>query len=134
MFPDSFIRYPVILKDVALQLANQFTINEMILFEYWFWKCVSFRKWITHYKPKEITGKYIKSISTFKKSKNLLISKNIITIISVDSKIKSKFCIYKDKAVLFNPFFDTWSIDLSELDISKYIITDEKINQELNEL
>jgi len=131
MFPDSFIRYPAILKDVTLQLANQFTINEMILFEYWFWKCISFRKWITHYKQEEIIEKYIKSISTFKRSKKSLIDKNIISIIDVNSDVKKKYRIYKGKVVIFNPFFDTWSMDLSELDISKYNITDNQLVKNL---
>ena len=135
LFPNKFTRYPNILMEIKMQSFDQFIYSESILFDYFLKECISYKnQWVSYYSPKEIKQKYLKSKTTFKRAKDKLIEKNIIDIFYPNKEQKSKFSIFTDRGVMFNPFFDTWNIDLSGVDLSKYILSEQDIIDKIEEL
>ncbi len=63
------------------------------------------------------------------KSKSLLEDKNIIKIQDVNGRDIKR--IYTKKFVIFNIFYDTWNMDLSQLDTSEYIIDTNELLKDL---
>ena len=123
-------------------MSSKLSKNEFILLNYIVCECLSFHRLFHWYKYQEILRETGMTLANYRKSLTGLKKKNIINVMKMDDIHSSKSKIWTNKVMIFNIFYDTWTIYEGQLDDYDYEfeetedngMNDEELLEALNDL